>query len=53
MDLQEVGWGVMNWFTLAQDRKNWHAVVKVVMAFGNLTDGKLSAIGHILTRWAK
>jgi hypothetical protein len=31
MDLKEIGWGVMEWIHLAQDRDRWRAVVNVVM----------------------
>jgi hypothetical protein len=31
MDLQEVGWGGMDWIDLAQDRNRWQALVNVVM----------------------
>jgi hypothetical protein len=31
MDLQEVGWGGMDWIDMAQDRDRWRAVVSVVM----------------------
>jgi hypothetical protein len=31
MDLQEVGWGSMDWIDLAQDRDRWGALVNVVM----------------------
>jgi hypothetical protein len=30
MDLQEVGWGDMDWIDLAQDRDRWWALVTVV-----------------------
>jgi hypothetical protein len=31
MDLQEVGWGAMEWIDMAQDRDRWLAVVNAVM----------------------
>ena len=31
MDLQEVEWGGMDWFDMAQDRNRWQALVNAVM----------------------
>jgi hypothetical protein len=31
MDLGEVGWGVVDWIGLAQDRDKWRALVNLVM----------------------
>jgi hypothetical protein len=31
MDLQELGWGDMDWIDMAQDRDKWRAVVNAVM----------------------
>jgi hypothetical protein len=30
-DLQEIGWGVMDWIDLAPERDGWRAVVSAVM----------------------
>jgi hypothetical protein len=31
MDLEEVGWGDVDWIGLAQDRDRWEALVSAVM----------------------
>jgi transcription termination factor 2 len=31
MDLREIGWDVMDWIDLAQDRDQWRALVNTVM----------------------
>jgi hypothetical protein len=31
MDLREIGWGVVEWIHLAQDRDRWRALVNAVM----------------------
>jgi hypothetical protein len=31
MDLQDVGWGGMDWFEVAQDRDRWQALGNLVM----------------------
>jgi len=33
-DLQEVGWGYMDWIGLTQDRDRWRTLVRVVMNLG-------------------
>jgi uncharacterized protein YebE (UPF0316 family) len=34
MDLREIGFGVVDWIHLAQDRDRWRAVVNTVTNFG-------------------
>jgi hypothetical protein len=31
MGIREIGWGVMEWIDLAQDRDQWRALVNTVM----------------------
>jgi hypothetical protein len=33
MDFRVIGWGVMDWIDLAQDRDHWRALVNTVMNF--------------------
>jgi hypothetical protein len=35
-NLNEIGWGSMNWIQLAQDRDQWWALVNTVMNLGGL-----------------
>jgi hypothetical protein len=30
MDLREIGWGSMHWFDIAQDKRQWKAIVNTV-----------------------
>jgi hypothetical protein len=34
MDLREIGWDVVDWMHLAQDRDQWRALVNKVMNSG-------------------
>jgi hypothetical protein len=31
MDLREIGWDVMDWIDLAQDKDQWRALVNAIM----------------------
>jgi hypothetical protein len=31
MELREIGWGVMNWIDVAQDRDQWRVLVNTTM----------------------
>jgi hypothetical protein len=33
MELREIGWDVMDWIDLAEDRDQWSALVNIVMNF--------------------
>jgi hypothetical protein len=33
MDLREIGWEIVDWMHLAQDRDKWWAVMNMVMDF--------------------
>jgi hypothetical protein len=32
-DIREIGWGVVDWINLVQDRDQWRALVNTVMNF--------------------
>jgi hypothetical protein len=32
-DLREIGWNIVDWIDLAQDRDHWRALVNMVMNF--------------------
>jgi hypothetical protein len=34
MDLRKIGWEVVEWMRLAQDRDQWRSVVNMVMNLG-------------------
>jgi hypothetical protein len=36
MDLRDIGWGVVQWIHLAQDRDRWRAIVNAVMNLQSL-----------------
>jgi hypothetical protein len=31
LDLREIGWGVLDWIDLAQDRDQWRALVNTIL----------------------
>jgi hypothetical protein len=41
MDLGEVGWGVVDWIGLAQDRNRWRALVNVYNVLVYSTKGSI------------
>jgi hypothetical protein len=44
MDLEEIGWGGVDWIGLAQDRDKWRALVNLVINLrGSKNAGKLSS----------
>ena len=45
-DLQEVGWGTMDWVDLAEDGGSWRAVVSAVM-----NHRVALSVGYFLTSW--
>jgi hypothetical protein len=34
MDLREIGWDVVDWMDMSQDRDQWRALVKAVLNLG-------------------
>jgi hypothetical protein len=35
MDVREIGWGVMNWIHLPQDRDQWWVLVNMIINLRN------------------
>jgi hypothetical protein len=40
MGLREIGWEVVDWMHLAQDRHQWRVLVNTVMKLGSIKDGE-------------
>ena len=45
MDLREIGWEVMNWIDLAQDRDQWTDLLNAYLTTVKLYKFKLKAFG--------
>jgi hypothetical protein len=46
MDLREIGWGVMVWIDLAQDRDQWRARVNIVNTSGSVKSWEILELMH-------
>jgi len=40
MDIREVGWEIVDWMHMSQERDQWQALMNMVMNLGSVEDGE-------------